>query len=188
MLMQVGNEKICFEKPINTNLGGTPPHLGCNGPMDMSHLLGPVLGRTDLSRIFIFGPPDFFADFVAGFILLLFVGKKAPRKLLQENPGQNPPKFIQQKSPTHFSAEGPGQHLDILPICVDTTKSGQDVPDVTGALSGPGTILRDADHQIPLRVFVMFMVFFFQDAFHHDKRQKSAISGRRLHCMILSFL
>ena len=29
--------------------------------------LGSVFGRTDFSRIFIFGPPDFFADFVAGF-------------------------------------------------------------------------------------------------------------------------
>ena len=29
--------------------------------------LGPVLGRTDFSRICIFEPPDFFADFVAGF-------------------------------------------------------------------------------------------------------------------------
>ena len=31
-----------------------------------------------------------------------FCGKKVPRKILQENPRQNPPKFIQQKSPTHF--------------------------------------------------------------------------------------
>ena len=27
---------------------------------------------------------------------------KVPRKVLQENPRQNPPKFLQQKSPTHF--------------------------------------------------------------------------------------
>ena len=43
----------------------------------------------------------FFADFVAGFFLLIFVGKSA-RKILRENPRQNPPKFIQQRSPTHF--------------------------------------------------------------------------------------
>ena len=28
--------------------------------------------------------------------------QKVPRKILQENPRQNPPKSIQQKSPTHF--------------------------------------------------------------------------------------
>ena len=51
----------------------------------------------------------FFADFyfwAAGFFrgfyrriffLLIFVGK-VPRKILQENPRENPPKFIQQKS------------------------------------------------------------------------------------------
>ena len=64
-------------------------------------MLGPVLGRTHFSRIFCFGPPDFFADFVARFFLLIFVGKSA-QKILQENPRQNPLKFIQQKSPTHF--------------------------------------------------------------------------------------
>ena len=44
-------------------------------------MLGSDLGRMDFSRIFIFGPPDFFADFVAGFFLLIFVGKSA-----QKNP------------------------------------------------------------------------------------------------------
>ena len=53
-----------------------------------SKLLGPAMGRTDFSRIFIFGPPDFFADFVAGFFLLIFVGKSA-----QKNPpGKSPAK------------------------------------------------------------------------------------------------
>ena len=41
-------------------------------------LLGSDFGRTDFSRIFIFGPPDFFVDFVAGFFLLIFVGKNLP--------------------------------------------------------------------------------------------------------------
>ena len=52
-------------------------------------------------RIFIFGPPDFFADFAAGLFLLIFVPNVA-RKILQENPRQNPLKFIRHKSPTHF--------------------------------------------------------------------------------------
>ena len=41
----------------------------------------------DFSQIFIFEPPDFFADFLAGFFLLIFVGEKVPRKIL-EGPGQ----------------------------------------------------------------------------------------------------
>ena len=64
--------------------------------------LGPVHGRMDFSRIFIFEPPDFFADFFSSdFFSSFFVGKSA-----QKNPPrkswENPPKFIQQKSPTHF--------------------------------------------------------------------------------------
>ena len=67
-------------------------------------------------------PPDirvgfwqngFFADFcfwAAGFFSRIlspifsphFCGEKVPRKILQENPRQSPPNFIQQKSPTHF--------------------------------------------------------------------------------------
>ena len=66
-------------------------------------LLGSVFGRTDYSRIFIFGPPDFSADFLAGFFSPHFCGKKVPRKILQENLRQNPPKFIQEiLESTHF--------------------------------------------------------------------------------------
>ena len=72
-------------------------------------LLGSVFGRTDFSRIFIFQPPDFFADFVAG-LFLLVLWEKVPRKILQENPGkilQN----LHNKNPRHISAEGLGQDL-----------------------------------------------------------------------------
>ena len=48
------------------------------------------LGRRIFSRIL---SPDFFSS---------FLWEKVPRKILQENPWQNPPKFTQQKSPTHF--------------------------------------------------------------------------------------
>ena len=48
------------------------------------------LGCRIFSRIL---SPDFFPS---------FSWEKVPRKILQENPRQNPPKFIQQKSPTHF--------------------------------------------------------------------------------------
>ena len=63
-----------------------------------SAMLGSGYGRTDFSQIFFRGflllsrrifsrilPPDFPSH---------FVGKK-PRKILQENPRQNPPKFVQ---------------------------------------------------------------------------------------------
>ena len=76
-----------------------------------SHSLGPAFDRTDFSRIFIFEPPDFFADFLAGFFLLIFVGKV---------PGKNPPgmenpreKILQnlynKNPPTHFCQEWPRQ-------------------------------------------------------------------------------
>ena len=60
-------------------------------------LLGPVFGRTD----FYFWAAGFFRGFCRRIFLLIFVGK-VPRKILHENPRQNPPKFAQQKSPTHF--------------------------------------------------------------------------------------
>ena len=69
--------------------------------------LGSVPGRTDFSRIFIFVPPDFFADLVAGFFSH-FCGKKCPEKSSRKIPG----KILQNlynKNPRHISAEGPGQ-------------------------------------------------------------------------------
>ena len=75
------------------------------------NILGSVSGRTDFSRMFFFGPPDFFEDFVAG-CFLSFLGQKVPRKILQENPWQNPPKLLQQKPPTHFCrGVGPKHHI-----------------------------------------------------------------------------
>ena len=75
-----------------------------------SQLLGSGFGRTDFSRIFIFGPPFFFADFLAGFYLLIFVGKSA-----QKNPpGKSPrksSKIYTTKILRHISAEWPGQQL-----------------------------------------------------------------------------
>ena len=64
-------------------------------------LLGLAFGRTDFSRIFIFEPPDFFADFLAGFLLLIFVGKSAQKNPPGKSPG-NPPNFYNKNPPTHF--------------------------------------------------------------------------------------
>ena len=48
------------------------------------------------------GRADFFSS---------FLWEKVPRKILQENPRQNPPKLTQQKSPTHFCrGAGPTFH------------------------------------------------------------------------------
>ena len=66
-----------------------------------SQLLGPVHGRTDFSRIFIFEPPDFFADFLAGFFLLIFVGKRAQKNPPRKSPGKSS-KIYTTKSATHF--------------------------------------------------------------------------------------
>ena len=47
------------------------------------------------------------ADFVAGFVLLFFVGKVL-RKILQENP-RKILQILYNKNPRHISAEGPGR-------------------------------------------------------------------------------
>ena len=74
-----------------------------------SYFLGWVFGRKDFSRIFIFEPPDFFADFVAGFCFSSSWGKSA-EKILQENPRQNL-QNLDNKNPRHIAAEGPGQYF-----------------------------------------------------------------------------
>ena len=61
-------------------------------------------GRMDFFADFVFwaaGPPDFSADFDAGFFLLISVGKSA-QKNPPGGPPANPPKVIQQKSTTYF--------------------------------------------------------------------------------------
>ena len=79
-------------------------------------LLGPAFGRTDFSRIFNFEPPDFVADFLAGFFLLIFVGKSA-----QKNPpGKSPrksSKIYTTKILQHISADWPGQILLFVFYC-----------------------------------------------------------------------
>ena len=58
--------------------------------------------RTDVSRIFIFEPPDFFADFVAGFFLLIFVGKSAQKNPPGKSPGKSSKIYTTKNPPTHF--------------------------------------------------------------------------------------
>ena len=64
--------------------------------------LGPAFGRTDFSRIFIFEPPDFFADFLVGLFLLIFVGKSAQKNPPGKSPGKTLQNFSNKNPPTHF--------------------------------------------------------------------------------------
>ena len=74
----------------------------CDRSWETLQMLGSDSGRTDFSRIFIFGPPVFFADFVAGFFLLIFVGKSAQK---------NPPGKIPAKSSKIYTTKIPDTFL-----------------------------------------------------------------------------
>ena len=59
----------------------------------------------DFSRIFIFGPPDFSADFLAGFFLLIFVGKSAQKNPPGKSPAKSS-KIYTTKIPDTFLQRG----------------------------------------------------------------------------------
>ena len=102
-------------------------------------LLGPAFGRTDFSRIFIFEPPDFFADFLAGFFLLIFVGKSAQKNPPGKSPGKSS-KIYTTKILQHISADCPGQ---ILGICHCQTLS----QNILIANHGSSKFLEDSQHE-----------------------------------------
>ena len=88
---------------------GTGKHLPKPAFRKNPFLLGLVFGRSDFSRIFVF-EPRIFRGFCRRIFSAYFCGAKVPRKVLQENPRQNPPEFIQQTT-RHISAEGLCQRL-----------------------------------------------------------------------------
>ena len=72
-------------------------------------MLRPAFGRTDSSRIFFFfRAAGFFSRIFSPDFFSSFLWEKVPRKILQENPRENPPKFIQQKSSNTFLQIGRG--------------------------------------------------------------------------------
>ena len=115
-------------------LGGFP----CNFPKKQGkegqgcYTLGSVFGRTNFLRIFLHGPPDFFADFAAGSFSPHFCGEKVPGKILQESAQENPTKFY-TKNPRHISAEGPGQYTN--------QKNSRKLRSPRGVTDFPATIL-----------------------------------------------
>ena len=85
------------------SLSTAPGRKGLRRNLDKKwETLWPAFGRTDFSRIFIFQPPDFFVDSVAGFFLLIFVGKSAQKKSSRKIPGKILQNLYNKNSPTHF--------------------------------------------------------------------------------------
>ena len=81
-------------------------------------ILEPSFSRTDVLRIFIFGPPDF----AAGFSSLTFAGEKCPEKSSRKIPG----KILQHlysKDPRHISREGPAKRYRLLLITLNMCTS-----------------------------------------------------------------
>ena len=107
-----------FSKHLSSVLGRTElcheirnpgPQKPQNIRNENHHLALLGFGRTDVSRIFIFEPLVFFADFLAGFSHRYY-GKRCPEKSSRKIPGKILQKLY-NKNPRHISAEGPGQDL-----------------------------------------------------------------------------
>ena len=82
--------------------------------------LGPNFGRTRSFRGFLI----FFADFVAGFFLLIFVGKRCPEKSSRKIPGKilhnlynKIPDTFLQRGRANFSSEATRWQLGIAAFC-----------------------------------------------------------------------
>ena len=73
----------------------------------------------------IFGAAGFFSRILSPDFLSSCLWEKVPRKILQENPRQNPPNFIQQKSPTQHLKH----HLN-GPVLRDTARLSRRYPPI----------------------------------------------------------
>ena len=78
-----------------------------------------MVGRTDFSRIFIFGPPNFFRGFSRRIFSPHFFGKKCPEKSSRKIPGKTLQNLYNKNPPTHFCRlAGARLHQTILVNCV----------------------------------------------------------------------
>ena len=75
--------------------------------------LGPVHGRTYFSRIFVFELSDFFADFLAGFLLLIFVRKSGQKNYPRKSPAKSS-KINTTKIPETFLQRGRAKSLPLF--------------------------------------------------------------------------
>ena len=105
---------FCHFLTLFGSLGRRPPRVTFQSLLGHFHyfgVLGSLGGTTDLRagfrqngffRGFLFLSRRIFSRTFSPDFSSSFLWEKVPRKILQENPRQNPPKFIQQKSSNTF--------------------------------------------------------------------------------------
>ena len=84
---------------------GQSERSGCGKACEWRGSLRVGSWQNGFSRMFIFGPPDFLADFFSSFLWGKMPGKssrKIPGKILQN---------LYNKNPRHISVEGPGKEI-----------------------------------------------------------------------------
>ena len=129
-------------------------------------LLWSDFGRTDFAD-FHFEPPDFFADFVAGFFLLIFLwGKRAQRNPPQKSPAKSskiyttkiPDTFLQRGRPKCYIGKTVGFFL-----C--NNLSANSIIDLLGLLEGPFSAMagvpESSPTEMPTRTMVLICRFPF---------------------------
>ena len=103
---------VDFRPPISREIGHKKFHTNSSTHQDVKfHTAEPKFFHSDTLGA---GGPKIFSRILSPDFSPHFCGEKVTRKILQENPWQNPPNFIQQKKfPDTFSAEGPGQEFNL---------------------------------------------------------------------------
>ena len=100
--------QAALDTPLDSPFFATLSVHGLHFTVCTPSILGSGFGRTNFRGFLFLGrriflrvfSPDFFSS---------FLWEKVPRKILQENPRENPPKCIQQKSSDTFLRIGRGK-------------------------------------------------------------------------------